>query len=290
MTLTRRQLLIGAAGAAGVAGAVGLAGCSPRSRQTARVTPSAAIRHTYGSDPSQFGELYRPNEPGHRGTVVVIHGGFWQSVYDLSLGAPLAADLARRGYSAWNLEYRRVGNGGGWPHTLADVAAGIDLLATLDVDTSHVVAVGHSAGGHLAVWAAGRSALAPDAPGHSPQVAVTAVVAQAGVLDLATAAATGVGGTVVPEFLGGMPAQAPQRYAVADPIQQVPLSAPVLCVHSRADRIVPFAQSTAYVTAAKKAGATATVHETTGDHFTLIDPASPDWQIVVDALPLLLRA
>ncbi|MEP7021162.1 MAG: alpha/beta hydrolase [Pseudonocardiales bacterium] len=287
MTLTRRQLLVG------VAGAAGLAGCSPRTRQTrhtARVTPSAATRHAYGSDASQFGELYRPNQPGHRGTVVVIHGGFWQSAYDLSLGAPLAADLARRGYAAWNLEYRRVGNGGGWPHTLADVAAGIDLLATLDVDTSHVVAVGHSAGGHLAVWAAGRSALAPDAPGHNPRVAVTAVVAQAGVLDLATAAATGVGGTAVPDFLGGMPAQAPQRYAVADPIQQVPLSAPVLCVHSRSDRNVPFAQSTAYVTAAKKAGATATVHETTGDHFTLIDPSAPDWQIVIDALPGLLQA
>ena len=244
---------------------------------------SRATRHAYGTDPSQFGELYRPVGAAHAGTVVVIHGGFWRSVYDLSLGGPLAADLARRGYTAWNLEYRRVGNGGGWPHTAADVAAGIDLLATLDVDTAHVVAIGHSAGGHLATWAAGRSKLPAGAPGAASRVPVTGVVAQAGVLDLATAAGTGVGATAVPDFLGGAPT--PQRYAVADPIQQVPLAAPVLCVHSPADEIVPIAQSTAYVAAATRAGGQATLHETTGDHFTLIDPGSPDWRLVVAALP-----
>jgi acetyl esterase/lipase len=247
---------------------------------------STPVRHAYGSDPSQFGELYRPAGPAHAGTVVVIHGGFWRSAYDLSLGAPLAADLASRGYTAWNLEYRRVGNGGGWPNTPADIAAGIDLLATLDVDTTKVVAIGHSAGGHLATWAAGRAGLPDGAPGSTPRVAVTAVLAQAGVLDLATAAGTGVGGTAVPDFLGA--ALPPQSYAVADPMQQVPLAAPVLCVHSRADRIVPFAQSTAYVAAATKAGGAATLHETTGDHDTLIDPTTADWRTVVDALPALL--
>ncbi|MDT4960162.1 MAG: hypothetical protein QOD31_3961 [Pseudonocardiales bacterium] len=247
---------------------------------------SGPTRHAYGGDPSQFGDLYRPQGAAHAGTVVVIHGGFWRSAYDLSLGAPLAADLARRGYCAWNLEYRRVGNGGGWPHTPADIAVGIDLLATLDVDTANVVAIGHSAGGHLATWAAGRSALPAGAPGSAARVAVTGVVAQAGVLDLATAADTGVGATAVPDFLGGPPT--PQRYALADPMRQVPLAVPVLCVHSRADRVVPISQSTAYVAAARKAGGTAELHETTGDHFTLIDPGTPDWRIVIDALPGLL--
>jgi acetyl esterase/lipase len=221
------------------------------------------------------------------GTVVVIHGGFWRSAHNLSLGRPLAADLARRGYTAWNLEYRRVGNGGGWPHTAADVAAGIDLLVTLDVDTAKVMAIGHSAGGHLAVWAAGRSKLPAGAPGFAPQVALTGVVAQAAVLDLATAAGTEVGATAVPDFLGGPPT--PQMYALADPIRQVPLAAPVLCVHSPGDEIVPIAQSAAYVAAAMRAGGRATLHETTGDHFTLIDPTSADWRIVVDALPGLAR-
>ncbi len=249
------------------------------------MTPSGAVRHAYGSTAVQFGDLYCPTSAGQSGTVVVIHGGFWRAAYDLSLGAPLAADLARRGYHAWNLEYRRVGNGGGWPATLADVAAGIDHLATLDVDTSHVTAIGHSAGGHLAVWAAGRSTLPAKAPGAAPVVQVHAAVAQAGVLDLRTAAATGVGGTAVLDLLGGAPDQVPQRYAAADPIQQVPLAAPVLCVHSRADRDVPFAQSAAYVAAANEAGGTATLRETKGDHFTSIDPAAAPWRAVIDALP-----
>lgn len=284
MSLSRRGLLLGAAGS------IGLCACAGRTGHTAPVIPSGATRHAYGTDPSQFGELYRPNKATHAGTVVIIHGGFWRSAYDLSLGGPLASDLAARGYTVWNLEYRRVGNGGGWPTTLADVAAGIDLLGGLDVDTGHVVAIGHSAGGHLGVWAAGRATLPADAPGATPRVKLTGVVSQAGVLDLAAAANTGVGGTAVPDLLGGPPTRVPRRYALADPIGRLPLSTPVLCVHSRRDPIVPIAQSNAYVAAATKSGATATLHETSGDHFTLIDPTSADWQIVLDALPGLLAA
>ncbi len=129
--------------------------------------------YRYGADPAQFGELWRPDGAA-AGTVVVIHGGFWRARYDLSLGRPLAADLAARGYAAWNLEYRRALAGGGWPGTFEDVAAGIDLLATLPVDAARVVAVGHSAGGHLAAWAAGRVKLPPGAPGaRARRVAVT---------------------------------------------------------------------------------------------------------------------
>ncbi|MFN2519167.1 MAG: alpha/beta hydrolase family protein [Jatrophihabitantaceae bacterium] len=288
MTLTRRQLLTGAAGVASMSTLAACPRAPKRPGQTAPVTPAGATRHAYGTYPSQFGELSLPTGARQPGTVVIIHGGFWRARYDLSLGRPLAADLVRRGYAVWNLEFRRVGNGGGWPGTLADVAAGIDLLDRLDTDTSHVVTVGHSAGGQLAVWAAGRSALAADAPGATPRVHVTGAVAQAGVLDLATAADSGVGGTAVADFLGGSPTAVPHRYKVADPIGQVPLTSPVLCIHSRRDRSVPFAQSTAYVQAATKAAGTATLHESAGDHFSLIDPDSPDWAIVVDALPRLL--
>ncbi|MEO8889459.1 MAG: alpha/beta hydrolase [Jatrophihabitantaceae bacterium] len=247
-----------------------------------------ARRSAYGGDESQFGELYRPADGRYRGTVVIIHGGFWRARYDLSLGQPLASDLAARGYTVWNLEYRRVGNGGGWPGTLDDVADGIDHLATLDVDTAGVVVIGHSAGGQLATWAAARDALPAGAPGAGPEVAVTGVVSQAGVLDLATAADQGVGGTAPADLLGGLPRQVPERYAVADPIGQVPLRVPVLCLHSRSDLNVPYAQSTAYVAAATAAGATARLVPTQGDHFTLIDPGSAAWKDVLDALPALL--
>lgn len=255
-----------------------------------------ARRSAYGPGPAQFGELYLPpnrpnppNPPNAVGTVVVLHGGFWRSAYDLSLGRPLARDLAARGYAAWNVEYRRVGNGGGWPTTFEDVAAAIDHLARLDLDTSNVVTVGHSAGGHLAVWAAGRGGLPDGAPGARPAVRVTAAVAQAGVLDLATSARNGVGHGAAIELVGADPHREPQRWAVADPMAQLPLGVPVLCVHAPDDDTVPFAQSEGYVRAALAAGDPAGLIRAAGDHFTLIDPDSPDWHLVLDALPGLMH-
>jgi acetyl esterase/lipase len=257
--------------------------------------------HRYGTDPDQFGELWLPDGAA-AGTVVVIHGGFWRARYDLSLGRPLAADLAARGYAAWNLEYRRALAGGGWPRTFDDMAAGIDLLATLPVDTSRVVAVGHSAGGHLAAWAAGREKLpqgAPGAPAGGGQsravggsgrayVAVTGVVSQAGVLALADCARERVGDGAALDLMGGGPGELPEQYRLADPIAAVPLGVPLLCLHSRGDRNVPYSYSERYVAAATAAGGQATLTETHGDHFTLIDPASADWAAAVAALPALL--
>lgn len=208
-----------------------------------------------------------------------MHGGFWRARYGLDLGRPLAADLAARGHVCWNIEYRRMGNGGGWPATGADVAAAVDHLAHLDVDTSRAVAVGHSAGGHLAAWAAGRD---------GPTVRLTGVIAQAGVLDLAAAAAQRLGSGAVADFLGGTPDAVPQRYRAADPMAGVPLAVPVLCVHARADDTVPIEQSETYVAAARQAGGTATLTEVPGDHYTVIDPAHESWAAVRDALPGLL--
>ncbi|HEV7206494.1 MAG TPA: alpha/beta fold hydrolase [Jatrophihabitans sp.] len=251
-------------------------------------------RSAYGTDASQFGELTLPGAASAPDVVVIVHGGFWRARYGLDLGRPLAADLVAHGYAAWNLEYRRVGNGGGWPQTFDDVAAGIDHLAVLAAEheaiagavrAGRVVAVGHSAGGELAVWAAGRAGLPAGAPGAAPKVTLAGVVSQAGVLDLAVAANTGVGSGAPQDLLGGTPAQHPDRYRLTDPIQQVPLAAPVLCVHARADQNVPYAQSTAYVTAATRAGGHARLVPVEGDHFTLIDPATPAWAVVRDAVP-----
>ena len=209
------------------------------------------------------------------GTVVVIHGGFWRARYDASLGLPLARDLAARGYTAWNLEYRRVGNGGGWPMTADDVSAAVDALAGADVDTSRVVTLGHSAGGHLAVWVAGRRAAA---------VRVTGVVSQAGVLDLRTAVAMNQGNGAVLEFLGGQPEDVPERYAEADPMARVPIGVPVVCVHAPADDTVDIRLSENYVEAATAAGDAARLVRASGGHFTLIDPNHADWQLCVDAV------
>ena len=241
----------------------------------------AAEKLTYGDDPSQHGTLYRP-EGESRGVVVVVHGGFWKAMYDASLGEPLAQDLAARGWTAWNLEYRRVGIGGGLPETFDDVAAGIDRLADVEgLDLSTVVTLGHSAGGHLATWAAARGRFTAWRPERVP---VTAVVSQAGVLDLTAGARAALGGGAVEAFLGVPPGPA---YDEVDPIRQVPLDVPVWCVHGSGDDVVPISQSADYVAAALAAGATAELVEVAGDHFTVIDTASDAWGRTVEILDAL---
>ena len=234
--------------------------------------PEGAELITYGDDPSQVVELHRPQGTS-RGVVVVIHGGFWKSAYDLTLGQPLARSLAAEGWTAWNIEYRRVGNGGGTPQTFDDVAAAIDALADVeDLDTSTVVTLGHSAGGHLAVWAAGREA---------PRVAVTHAISQAGVLDLVMSERMGLGGGAAASLLGHEPGPDDAQW---DPQQQIPLDVPVWCVHGIDDAIVPLGQSEGYVVDAQAAGAQAEIVRVEGDHFVVIDPESQAWTATLEIL------
>lgn len=240
-------------------------------------------RIEYGTGPAQFAELTRPAGTS-RGVVVIIHGGFWRSQYDLSLGRPLAISLAGAGWTAYNIEYRRVGNGGGWPETFDDVAAAIDALAGVDgLDLSSVVTLGHSAGGHLAVWAAGRPWLVGTS-WADPVVPVTAAISQAGVLDLAAATAADLGGGAVQAFMGG---QVDDRYLQADATRMIPLQVPVRCVHGTSDDTVPLSQSVGYVDRATAAGADAELIEVDGDHFVVIDTASPAWERTVEILEAL---
>jgi acetyl esterase/lipase len=222
----------------------------------------------YGDDPSQLVELTVP-DGRLRGVVVVIHGGFWKAAYDLSLGRPLAADLAGRGWVALNVEYRRVGNGGGVPQTLDDVRAAIATLDGTGLDLTTVVTLGHSAGGHLATWA-GRAV-----------GSVTHVIAQAGVLDLVAGDRDGLGSGAVRAFLGH---PAGPGDADVDPRQQLPLDVPVWCVHARDDDTVPFSQSEEYVAAATAAGGQALLVEVPGGHFEVIDEATEAWRLIVGIL------
>jgi acetyl esterase/lipase len=242
-------------------------------------------RHFYGPDPSQFADLHLPAGRRRPGTVVLLHGGWWGPLFGADNLDAVAADLARRGWVAWNIEYRRLGLGGGYPATLEDTAAAIDHLATLaGVDTGLVVAVGHSAGGHLATWAAGRTKLVVGAPGASPVIEIAGVISLAGVLDLRAAAREKIGNGAATELMGGDPDELPERYAVADPLSQVPIPAAVRCVHARADDRVPFAQSVTYVAAARAAGQDARLLEADGDHFSVADTSAPTWPVVITEL------
>jgi len=231
----------------------------------------------YGDNPSQWGRLYRPVGES-RGVVVVIHGGFWKAAYGAELGEPLAARLAEVGWTAWNLEYRRVGNGGGFPATFDDVAAGIDLLADLDVDCSTVVALGHSAGGHLALWAAARGGL-----GWDDRVPVTHVISQAGVADLTRAFHEDLGSGATRNLMGGASPSDPS-YDLADPMRHLPLAVPAWCVHARDDDTVPFVIAQGYVAQARARGATAELVEVLGGHFGVVEPGSPAWLRIEEIL------
>jgi acetyl esterase/lipase len=263
--VNRRQLLGLSAG--GVVAALA-SGCETR-RVSSTPAPGA---HTvaYGPDPAQFAELTLPTgEP--KGVVVVVHGGFWKAAYDLSLGRPLASSLAEHGWAAWNIEYRRVGNGGGDPATFDDVAAAIDALSDQALPLDRVLAVGHSAGGHLATWAASRDRF----PQWPAKVGLTGVVSQAGVLDLVTAYDDDLGAGAVVNLLGRRPGPPD---APLDPRRQVPLDVPVHCIHGTADDTVPLSQSQQYVAAARAAGAVAELTTIEGgDHFVVIDPSSDAW-------------
>lgn len=141
----------------------------------ARSSLRRPVVHRYGSHRSQVAELHMPVGPGPHPVVVVLHGGHWQTRWGKLVTRPISRDLAARGWAAWNLEYRRLGEGGGWPATFDDVANGIDHLATLDdprLDLERVTVMGHSVGGQMALWAAARTALPEGVPGASPGVKI----------------------------------------------------------------------------------------------------------------------
>ncbi len=231
-------------------------------------------RHPYGEHPHQTCDLYLPAGAGPHPVAVVLHGGYWQAPYTKLIMRPLCQDLARRGYAAWNVEYRRLGrDGGGWPMTFDDVAAAIDLLADLDdVDLSRVTLAGHSAGGQLALWAAGRASLPPDAPGAAPRVVAERVLALAAVCEIGRA------GRVAVALLGGSPSEVPERWAQADPLRRIPLDIPVCLVHGVSDETVSVQRSRDYATAAQAAGAPVTLIETEGEHRSPIDPTTAAWR------------
>lgn len=243
-------------------------------------------RIAYGEGPQQFGDLTLPAGDGPFPVIVFLHGGFWRNAYGLELSEPQAGDAVAHGYAAWNVEYRRVGDdGGGYPGTLLDVAAAVDHLRLLaerhPLDLQRIAAVGHSAGGHLALWTGQRVRLRADAAGASPRVVPSVVVGQAPVADLAGNLDLGNGAVV--DFMGATPEAAPDAYDIADPVRCLPIAVPQLIVHGADDTVVPVDRSDAYASLAGGDRLEVQVFAA-ADHFDVIDPAHESWAAALSVI------
>lgn len=233
-----------------------------------------AERFAYGPHPDQHADLRLPEGRGPHPVAVVLHGGFWRAAFTKANTEAISIALTRAGWATWNVEYRRVGAGGGVPETLDDVAAACIALGDIPAPLvlGSCLAIGHSAGGQLALWLAGERL-------------VRAAVSLAGVCDLAGAATAALGGGAVVEFLGGTPADAPGAYARADPSRRLPTGCGQLLVHGDLDDRVPLEQSIGYREAARAAGDACELLVLEGaDHFDVIDPRSRAWPSILQAV------
>ncbi len=267
-----------------LAAAFGVFNLAPQGSRSilTRPAPPADQRVVYGKAESQFGELRLPKGPGPHPVAIVIHGGCWLSQYDLAYMGHVSSALTEAGIATWSIEYRRIGqDGGGWPGTFEDVARATDhlreLAKTHSLDLTRVVATGHSAGGHLALWLAARKNLPAESPlsGKDP-LPLAGVVALAPITDLRK---TGTAcDKEVLQLMGGPAKERAATYHLASPIELLPLKIPHSIVQGDADAIIPMAMATEYVDAAKKKGDAVTLIaiEKAG-HFEVVDPKSFAW-------------
>jgi acetyl esterase/lipase len=273
---------------------------------TRAARPPDQVLH-YGPRPDQFADLRLPVRSGEAENsssaaerrpewpvVIFLHGGFWRSAFDRTHTGPLAEALAAAGFAVCTPEFRRTGQpGGGWPGSFDDVAAAVDVLPGLvaaavqeaggRADPGRLVLAGHSAGGHLALWAAGRGALPEGGRWAAPPLA-SGVVSLAGVCDLAACYRLGLGGDAAGALMGGGPEEFPERYRAGDPMGLVPTGLAVRLVHGMADDRVPWELSAGYAERGRAAGddVACELLEECG-HFEVIDPLSGVWDAVLAA-------
>lgn len=263
-----------------------------------RPRPAADRRIAYGSDPLQFVELWLPKGPGPHPVVLMLHGGCWLTdVADRTIMNWIADDLRRRGVAVWNVEYRGVDRaGGGYPGTFHDVASAADMLArdgaAIGLRTDRIVAVGHSAGGHLALWLADRPALPAASPLHGDSPARIAVaISQGGLPDLEFSSNTvdhGCGTEGARQMAGEPSPDRPDIYADSSPIAMTPGDAIRIQINTAEDRIAPPDYAEAYRAAlAAKGKEVRTLTVPDEAHVELIAPDSRAW---AETVPLILEA
>jgi acetyl esterase/lipase len=246
-----------------------------------RTAPPPDLTLRYGPLPEHTVDVCLPAGPRPAPLIVLFHGGFWRPAFDRTHLRPMAHALAASGYVVAVPEYRRAGMAAeGWTGTFNDIAAACDQLAELadahGADTSRITWAGHSAGGHLALWAAARPFFQAESPWRGACDA-THVVSLAGCSSLRLCAEWNLGNGAVQNLLGGTPDEVPDRYAVTDPATLTPASVPVTLVHGIDDDRVPVGMSRAFPVGHL-------VEIPGAGHFDLIDPRSAAWPHVLTAL------
>lgn len=254
------------------------------------VKPDATF--SYGNSSHQFGDLYLPNFGGLHPVIVLIHGGCWREQYDLKPLGTMCRALVSEGFAVWNIEYRREGNGGDWPHMFFDVAYATDYLRQIAVkynlNLEQVLTVGHSAGGHLALWLAARQRIPFTSELYIKNpLMIRGVVSLAGIADLVHAIENDVCEGALAVVMGGDNQTVPEHYQVGSPHALLPLGVPQ--THIIGEHDAAFMDTVkSYVTAAQKAGDEVELMiPSNAGHFELVSVASETWQIVRDAIVTL---
>lgn len=261
-----------------------------------RPVPTRTVRT--GADALHLADLWLPAGRGPHPTVLMVHGGCWTSdIADRTIMNWIADDLAKRGIAVWNIEYRGVDrSGGGYPGTFRDAAAAADALrdqaGAANLDLSRLVAVGHSAGGHLALWLAARPRLPASSPLRTTApLAIHHVVSLGGLPDLEQARAEkqGCGSEVIDRLVGPPTTADRQVYADTSLLRLAPIGVPQTLVNGDQDRIIPTHFAKTYAAAMRKKGDRVTVRIVPGQgHVELIAPETPAWAAAVAAIEAAL--
>ena len=255
-------------------------------------------RISFGEDPSNFGDLRLPDGAGPHPVAVLIHGGCWMEFADLRYLDRLAVALTGAGVATWNIEYRRIDmEGGGWPNTFLDVALGVDHVRELarqyPLDLERVVMVGHSAGGHLALWAAGRHRIPEKSVLYAAEaLPIVGAVSLGGVPELRRFREKDpptCGEGAVDRLMGGGPREVPDRYRAGSPFQLLPLEVAQRHITGRDDQAVPPDQVRLYNYESQSAGDDSElIVVPNAAHFEVVWPESDAWPIVEEAVLSLL--
>lgn len=262
-------------------------------------------RIAYGANENQFGDLRLPEGDGPFPVAMIIHGGFWRAKFDLEQMNKMAEAFTKQGIATWNVEYRRVGqDGGGWPGTFLDNAEAADyirvLTETYPLDVNRCITIGHSAGGHLALWLAARHNLSSDSELHTSEkpLPLKGVISLAGASDLEMMhdvhqwkeTLYGIVDNPTRDLIGGKPEEQTSRYQEGSPRELLPIRVPLVLIHGILDVNVPVGLSEHFKKAAAEAGDLVTLKTiSTAEHFKLILPETEAWPVLLESANNLLR-